>query len=108
MASPSAELINRAFRSDYTATETKVVLVPGCMRGRSPEECEAERVKEGLMCKGCLSSCHVNQLREMGRKQNFEVYIIPHASDLSLWGPWLRKYRHFGGQRPDKHTWRNT
>ena len=82
-----AELMNRAFRSDYTATETKVVLVPGCMRGRSPEECEAERVEEGLMCKGCLSSCHVNQLREMGRKQNFEVYIIPHASDLSLWGP---------------------
>jgi hypothetical protein len=23
----------------------------------------------------------------MGKKQNFDVYIIPHASDLSLWSP---------------------
>ncbi len=82
-----AELMNRAFRSEYTGTKTKVILVPGCMRGRLPDKCEAKRVKEGLICEGCLSSCHVNQLREMGKKHNFEVYIIPHASDLSLWGP---------------------
>jgi hypothetical protein len=24
---------------------------------------------------------------ETGKKHNFEVYIIPHASDLSLWSP---------------------
>ena len=82
-----AELLNRAFRSEYNKTEIKVVLVPGCMRGRSPVECEAKRVKEGLICQGCLSHCHVNQLRVMGKKHDFDVYIIPHASDLSLWGP---------------------
>ena len=82
-----AELMNRAFRKEYKNTETKVVLVPGCMRGRSPDECEAKRVKEGLICGGCLPGCHVNRLREMGRKYGFDVYIIPHASDLSLWGP---------------------
>ena len=82
-----AELLNRAFRSEYKKTEIKVVLVPGCMRGRSPNECEAKRVKEGLICQGCLSHCHVNQLRVMGKKHDFDVYIIPHASDLSLWGP---------------------
>lgn len=82
-----AELMNRAFRNEYKNTVAKVVLVPGCMRGRLPDECEAKSVKEGLICEGCLPGCHVNQLREMGKKQGFGVYIIPHASDLSLWGP---------------------
>jgi uncharacterized protein len=82
-----AELMNRAFRAEFKETDAKVVLVPGCMRGKPANECEAKRVKEGLICNGCLSQCRVNQLRELGRKQNFKVYIIPHASDLSLWSP---------------------
>ena len=49
-----AELMNRAFREEYNKTKAKVVLVPGCMRGRLPEECEAKKVKEGLLCQGCL------------------------------------------------------
>lgn len=82
-----AELMNRAFRKEFQKTETKAVLLPGCMRGRSAEECEAVKVPGGLRCEGCLPGCNVNQLREMGKKYNFEVYVIPHASDLSLWGP---------------------
>ncbi len=82
-----AELMNRAFKSEFETTETKVVLVPGCMPGKTEKECEAKKVKEGLKCDGCLSSCRVNQLREMGKKHNFDVYIIPHASDLTLWSP---------------------
>ncbi len=82
-----AELLNIAYRSEFTNTPSKVVLVPGCMRGRPQGECESVEVKEGLLCRGCLPKCRVNQLREMGKKHNFEVYIIPHASDLSLWSP---------------------
>ncbi len=82
-----AELMNRAFRKDYEVTETKAVLLPGCMRGKSNNDCNAKRVKEGLICAGCIPECNVNKLRVMGEKQNFKVYIIPHASDLSLWSP---------------------
>jgi hypothetical protein len=82
-----AEIMNRCFRPDYNNTEAKALLVPGCMRGRPEEECNGERVPEGLRCTGCLSTCHVNQLSAMGRKQNFDVYIIPHASDLRRWSP---------------------
>jgi hypothetical protein len=82
-----AELMNRAFRNEFKKTDTKVVLVPGCMRGRTAEKCEAIRTKEGLICQGCLPKCRVNQLNMMGKKLNFSVYIIPHASDLSLWSP---------------------
>lgn len=82
-----AELMNRAFKEDFNNTEVKVVLLPGCMRLRSNEECKAIRVKEGLICQGCEPKCRVNQLREMGKRNNFDVCIIPHASDLSLWSP---------------------
>ena len=82
-----AELMNRAFKHDFENTDKKVVLLPGCMRAKSASECEAIRVKEGLICQGCLSSCRVNQIREMGKKRNFDVYIIPHSSDLSRWSP---------------------
>jgi hypothetical protein len=82
-----AELMNRAFRPEFLETRERFVLVPGCMRGKSKDECKARKVNEGLICGGCLPQCRVNQLREMGNKHNFKVYIIPHASDLSLWSP---------------------
>ncbi|NUN09207.1 MAG: DUF116 domain-containing protein [Ignavibacteriaceae bacterium] len=82
-----AELMNRAFKREFEKTERKAVLLPGCMRLLPEGECEAERVKEGLICKGCKPECNVNRIREMGKKQNYETYIIPHASDLSLWSP---------------------
>lgn len=82
-----AELMNRAFRAEFSKTEERAVLVPGCMRGKSAGECKAAKLREGLTCTGCFSKCHVNQLREMGIKHNFRVFIIPHTSDLSLWSP---------------------
>ena len=83
-----AELMNRAFRKDFNKTKTKVVLVPGCLRIHNDEKCEARKVKKGLLCNGCSPQCRVNQLRMLGKNPNyhgFEVYVIPHASDLSLW-----------------------
>lgn len=86
-----AELLNKAFREEFKKSEKKVVLVPGCMRGRPDNECEAVKVKEGLICSECTRGCRVNQLRKTGKMQNdanaFDVYIVPHASDLSLWSP---------------------
>ncbi len=82
-----AEIMNRAFREEFGDTEATAVLVPGCMRGRAADECRAVRVPQGLRCEGCLPQCRVNQLREMGRKHDFDVCIIPHASNLSLWSP---------------------
>lgn len=80
-----AELMNRAFRNEFVAAETTSVLLPGCMRARTKDECEAVKEPKGLKCTGCESKCRVNQIRLAGQKKNFEVYVIPHASDLSLW-----------------------
>ena len=88
-----AELMNRAFRKDYFDTDTKALLLPGCMRTHNDENCKAEKEQKGLRCKDCESKCRVNRLRVMGLKKNFDVYIIPHASDLSLWSPQKGKQR---------------
>jgi hypothetical protein len=87
------ELMNRAFRNNFNSTDAKAVLLPGCMRWHNDEKCEAKRVPEGLICEGCQKKCRVNQIREMGKNNNFEVYVIPHASDLSLWAPKPNKPR---------------
>ena len=80
-------LMNRAFKNEFTDTETTVLLLPGCMRFRSNEECEAKKEPKGLKCTGCEQTCRVNYQRLMGAKKDIEVYVVPHASDLSLWAP---------------------
>lgn len=80
-----AEIMNRAFRASFLPADRKAVLVPGCMRSRSEQDCKAVHGAEGVRCKGCESACRVNQLRMMGEKNNFDVFILPHASDLSRW-----------------------
>ncbi|HPI38026.1 MAG TPA: DUF116 domain-containing protein [Ignavibacteriaceae bacterium] len=82
-----AELMNRAFKKEFVETGPTALLLPGCMRIHLNHGCKAKKEEKGLKCTGCTSSCRVNQLREMGKKKHFEVYIIPHASDLSLWSP---------------------
>lgn len=82
-----AEIMNRAFRNDFLSAHSRALLLPGCMRAVPREQCKAIRLTEGLQCQGCKSSCNVNVLREQGTVKGFDVYIIPHASDLSLWAP---------------------
>jgi uncharacterized protein len=80
-----AEIMNRAFRSEFLAAERKTVLVPGCMRFRSAQECEGTKTADGVRCTGCETKCHVNQLRQLGLKQNFDICVMPHSTDLSRW-----------------------
>ncbi len=80
-----AELLNRAFRKDFINTEITDILLPGCMRYSGNNECKAVKEKKGLKCIGCNKCCRVSRIRNIGLKNNFGVYILPHASDLSLW-----------------------
>jgi hypothetical protein len=80
-----AEIMNRAFRTEFLAAERKTILVPGCMRNRSAEECEGTKTLDGVRCSGCEPKCRVNQLRLLGLKQNFDVCVMPHSTDLSRW-----------------------
>jgi len=80
-----AEIMNRAYRKEFTSCRQKTVLLPGCMRARTEEKCEGIKTPKGIQCTGCESSCRVNQLREMGKRNGFDVMVIPHSTDLSKW-----------------------
>jgi uncharacterized protein len=80
-----SELMNRAFKKEYQSAEITTVLLPGCMRFRHPDNCMAGKEVKGLKCIGCEPVCRVNQVRRRGLKNNYEVYIVPHATDLSIW-----------------------
>ncbi|MNO30480.1 hypothetical protein D3C76_204190 [compost metagenome] len=75
-----AELMNRAFRSDFLNTEEKRVLLPICMREKGEGSCRAVQTEHGYLCKGCMKDCQVNSIAALGRQHDFQVYMVPHAS----------------------------
>ncbi|MEW9094897.1 MAG: DUF116 domain-containing protein [Clostridiaceae bacterium] len=75
-----AEIMNRSFREGFLKTKEKRVLLPICMRYKSKEDCKALKTENGYLCTGCSCECRVNSLTALGKKNNFKVYIIPHAS----------------------------
>lgn len=79
-----AELMNRGFLIGFNQTENKVLLVPGCMR-INETACKAIINNLDILCTGCDKECNVNKLTNMGRKENFKVYIIPHSSSFTKW-----------------------
>jgi len=80
-----AEIMNRAYRKAFLSSQKKTVLLPGCMRLRSAEECEGGRTTKGIRCTGCEAQCRVNQIREHGKRNGYDVMIIPHSTDLARW-----------------------
>ncbi len=86
-----AEMMNRSLCTEFKLTAGKAVLLPGCMRKLPANECKAVRVPGGLKCTGCTTNCKVNSIRQTGKTDNYAVYVIPHASDLSQWSPAKRK-----------------
>jgi uncharacterized protein len=80
-----AEIMNRAFLQDFARSDRRTVLLPGCMRFRSAEECEGRKTQRGIRCTGCEAKCRVNQIRLLGEQNEYDVMIIPHSSDLSQW-----------------------
>ena len=82
-----AEIMNRAFRTDFLRCDRTTVLVPGCLRLRAADDCEGVKSSDGIRCSGCEPGCRVHQLRVLGMERDFDVVVIPHSSDLSLWAP---------------------
>ncbi|MGE5354228.1 MAG: DUF116 domain-containing protein [Syntrophothermus sp.] len=80
-----AEIMNRAFRSDFRKTSGKAVLLPACMRLHDDEKCKAKKKSLDLICTACSKNCRINQYSRLGKKYGFEVHIIPHSSDFTSW-----------------------
>ncbi|HTY36643.1 MAG TPA: DUF116 domain-containing protein [Bacteroidota bacterium] len=80
-----AEIMNRSFRSGFLFSQRKSVLLPGCMRSHPDGACKALKTREGLVCSACTPACPTHQLHSMGKKHGFDVFVLPHASDVTVW-----------------------
>lgn len=80
----SAEIMNKAYRKEFLKTKEKRLLLPACMRFKNEYNCKAQKTNEGYICANCTESCNVNKYDKLGKKYNFQVYIIPHESSISI------------------------
>ncbi len=77
----AAEIMNKTYRNDFLTCDIKKVFLPACMR-QVKKNCLSEKSNSGYVCKSCSKECNVRKLKEIGLKNNFEVYIIPHETML--------------------------
>ena len=89
----AAEIMNRVYREEFLGTSNKKVFIPSCMR-QLEKECLSEKCNIGYICKRCTNNCNVNKLNEMGEKEGFEVYIIPH--ETMLFNTFTKENSHIG------------
>jgi len=80
-----SEIINWGFQASYEKTEKKVLLVPACMQAHNGVECKAAHNELDIKCTLCNSNCRISQLTKLGRKNNFDVFIVPHSSNFTKW-----------------------
>ena len=75
-----AEILNKIYREDFLKTDEKRILLPGCMRSNTEEECRGIKTDDGYVCINCKSGCAVSKLSLMGKKYGVKVFVIPHES----------------------------
>ena len=79
-----AQIMNEAYRKEFLKTKEKGLLLPSCMRIKDEKNCKAIKTEEGYICNSCSKNCNVNKYDKLGKKYNFQVYIIPHESSISV------------------------
>lgn len=77
------ELLNRAYRQRFLATEHKLVILPPCMSAPQTS-CEAVETPAGAACQACTPTCRVHQITKLGEKRGFHVAMIP--DDVKVYG----------------------
>lgn len=80
-----SEIINWGFQPRYEKTDSKVLLVPACMQGSNANECKAVQDGLDITCTHCHKDCRINKLTQLGKKNNFKVFIVPHSSSFTKW-----------------------
>ncbi|HEY3342187.1 MAG TPA: DUF116 domain-containing protein [Anaerolineae bacterium] len=71
------EVLSRAHRERFQATQRRIVILPPCMRAQPDDQCKAVNTPLGAHCQACTATCRVNLATRLGEKHGFEVYMIP-------------------------------
>ncbi len=78
-----AEIMNRIYHAGFMGRKEKVLLLPHCMTKPSAGKCQARSTGRGYICTGCSADCQVNSLTGLGKRENFQVRIVPHESSIA-------------------------
>jgi hypothetical protein len=76
------EILNRSFKTEFSQTDHKVVILPPCMKAKLESGCEAVETPQGERCMACTPGCRVHQLTKLGEKHGFTVLVMPHDLDV--------------------------
>jgi hypothetical protein len=87
-----AEILNRAWRSDFLACSRRVVILPSCARIRAATDCRAHRQEHAFRCSHCAVRCPVSMASRAAGRLGAEALAVVHGSDLGrlLGSPVLR------------------
>jgi hypothetical protein len=88
-----SEIINWGFQPSYKKTDNKVLLVPACMQINNGKDCKAKQKGLDITCTSCNKNCRINKLTQLGQKNNFEVFIVPHSSSFTKMAKKVGKQR---------------
>ncbi|WDV46402.1 DUF116 domain-containing protein [Clostridiaceae bacterium M8S5] len=75
-----AEIMNRAYRDSFQLSEVKLLFLPACMK--KSKNCKAKKTNKGYVCLHCSNHCNISKYTQLGKKQHFQVYMIPHESSI--------------------------
>ena len=87
----AAEIMNRGLRPEFEQTPSRVVLVPGCMRGAHARNCQARASGIDITCAACNPTCAVNRITRRMQSLGAKVYLVPHSTGFSRW---LERWQH--------------
>jgi hypothetical protein len=71
------EIMNRANRARFLASEKKIIFVPPCMAAPADGICQAKDTPLGERCASCTPTCQVHQVTKLGEKIGADVFMIP-------------------------------
>lgn len=76
------QIANRSQREQFEKAQHKAILIPHCARAHMDRRCMADFHPEvpTYKCKSCNDNCIVNKATNLGKKNGYDVYIIPGGS----------------------------
>ncbi len=73
---------NNLQREKFEKAKTKALLIPHCLRTHMDRKCMADFDPEipSYSCNQCQADCLVNKVTRMGKKRDYDIYVIPGGS----------------------------
>jgi uncharacterized protein len=78
-----AEILNRAWRRGFLGCRRYVVVMPGCARLRSDEDCRATRGATEIRCSHCTLGCTISKATRLAERMGSESVAVIHGTDFS-------------------------